>query len=155
MKMPLIRSVVIIGLIVLVANRLMAGEPAKQDALKKDLDGIQGTWRIVALEANGEQGPAEIVTALKFIFQGDTLTCAPGEPGFTNYKYKLDPATKSAGFDMTHADGPNKGKTQKGIYLLEGNHLKICLGSADSRPKEFTTTAMSGRTLYTLEREKP
>jgi len=155
MKILLIRSAVNVGLVVLIANSLMAGEPSKQDAFKKDLDAIQGTWKIVALEAGGKQAPAEIVAALKLTFKGDTLTFTPGEPGFSNYTYKLDPSTKPASFDMTHADGDHKGETQKGIYSLEGNHLKICLGKADSRPKEFSTTADSVQALYTLEREKP
>jgi len=42
MKMLLICSTVYVGLIVLLATSLMAGEPPKQDAVKKDLDGIQG-----------------------------------------------------------------------------------------------------------------
>ena len=155
MKMPLIRSAANVGLVLLISTSLMAGEPPKQDTVKKDMDGIQGTWKIVALEANGEQGPPEIVAALKLTFKGDTLTFTPGEPGFSNYNYELDPTTKPASFDMTHADGPNKGKTDKGVYSLEGNHLRICFGKADNRPKEFTTAAESGRWMYTLTREKP
>jgi uncharacterized protein (TIGR03067 family) len=155
MKMLPIRGAVNVGLVVLIANSLMAGEPSKQDAFKKDLDAIQGTWKTVNLEADGKQAPAEIVVALKLTFKGDTLTFTPGEPGFSNYNYKLDATTKPASFDMTHADGANKGETQKGIYLLVGNHLKICLGKADNRPKEFTTTANSGQALYTLQQEKP
>lgn len=154
-KMLLICSVVNVGLIVLIATRLIAAEPPTPDAAKKDVDAIQGTWKLVALEANGEQGPPEIVAALKLTFKGDTLTFAPGEPGFSNYSYKLDPTTTPASFDMTHADGPNKGKTDKGIYSLAGNHLRICFGKADNRPTEFTTTAASGRWMYTLERVKP
>ncbi len=150
-----IRGAVNVGLIVLLATSLMAGEPPRQDAVKKDLDGIQGTWKMVALEADGKQAPAEMVAALKLIFKDDTLTFTPGEPGYSNYTYKLDPTTKPARFDMTHADGPKKGETDKGIYSLEGNHLRICFGKADTRPKEFSTTAGSGVGMYTMEREKP
>jgi uncharacterized protein (TIGR03067 family) len=151
-----------VALCVLVATPLMAGEPPKPDVSKKDIDGIQGTWKLVALEADGEQGPTEIVSALKFVFKGNTLTLMPGEPGFTNYTFKLDPTTKPANFDMTHADGPRKGETEEGIYLLEGNHLRICLGKAGNRPKAFATKApsengmyTSGQGMYTLERETP
>jgi hypothetical protein len=62
------------------------------------LDGIQGTWKLVALENNGQQAPAEFVVVMKLVFKGDTLTFPGGEPGFTNYKFKLDPTTKPAGF---------------------------------------------------------
>ncbi len=85
----------IVGLIVLMAASLIAAEPSKLDSVKKDMDGIQGTWKLVALETDGKQAPAEIVAALKLIFKGDTLTFTPSEPGSTNYKYKLDPTTRA------------------------------------------------------------
>jgi uncharacterized protein (TIGR03067 family) len=155
MKTLLIRSAVNFALIALLATSLMAGESSKQDAVKKDLDGIQGTWKMAALEAEGQHAPADVIATMKLTFKGDTLTFTPGEPGFSNYTYKLDPTTTPANFDMTHADGPKKGETDKGIYSLEADHLKICFGKANDRPKEFTTTANSGRGMYTLEREKP
>ena len=154
MKMHLIRGVEKVGLIVLVAGSLMALEAPAQDAVRNDLHKIQGTWKIIALEADGKQAPAEIVATLKLTFKGDTLTFTPGEPGFTNYTYKLDPATNPPSFDMTHADGKNKGNTTNGIYSLEGDNLKICFGG-DQRPKEFTTKAKSGQAMYVLKREKP
>jgi len=52
-------------------------------------------------------------------------------------------------------DGAHKGETRKGIYLLEGDRLKICFGKADGRPKELTAKAGSGQGVYTLKREKP
>ena len=143
------------GLLFLTAAILVAADPPKEDAVKKDLKGIQGTWKVVAMEADGEKAPEEIVAALKLVFKDDTLTFVPGEPGFTNYTYKLDPTTKPAGFDMTHADEKNKGETQKGIYSLEGDSLKICFGKPGQRPKEFTAKAKSGQAMYVLKRVKP
>jgi uncharacterized protein (TIGR03067 family) len=142
-------------LLVGVTAFLVAADPPKEDAAKKDLESIQGTWKIVMLEADGEQAPAEIVATVKLVFKDDKLTFTPGEPGFTNYTYKLDPTAKPANFDMTHTDGANKGKTQKGIYSLAGDSLKICFGQADQRPKEFTAKANSGQAMYVLKREKP
>jgi uncharacterized protein (TIGR03067 family) len=138
----------------MMATSVVIAEPSKQDMVKRDMEGIHGTWRIVALEADGKQAPAEIVATLKLVFKDDTLAFVPGEPGFTNYKFKLDPATKPAGFSMTHADGTQKGQTDKGIYSLEGDHLKICFCLSGKIPKEFTAKAKSGQWMYSLEREK-
>jgi len=92
---------------------------------------------------------------LKLIFKGDELTFTSGQPGFTHYTFRLDPRTKPARFDMTHADGSKKGETKKGIYLLENDRLKICFGSEDERPKELTAKAGSEQVMYTLQRRKP
>ena len=132
----------------------VAVEPFKQHSLRQDLDGIQGTWRLVALEANGRQAPAEFVVVMKLVFKVDTLTFPGGEPGFTNYKFKLDPTTKPAGFTMAHADGTKQGETNKGIYSLDGDCLQICFAKADQLPREFTAKAGSGQFMYSLEREK-
>ena len=144
----------IVGLLIMLAASLIIAEPSKQDLAKKDMDGIQGTWKIVTLEADGKQAPAEIVATLKFVFKDDTLTIVPGEPSFTNYKFKLDRATKPAGFSMTHADGTQKGQTDEGIYALNGDDLKICFCLSGKIPKEFTAKAKSGQWMYSLEREK-
>lgn len=164
----------------MMASTLFAAEPPKQDAVKKDQDEIQGTWKVTALEADGFQGPAEIVAALKLVFKDDTLTFTRGEPGFTNYRFKLDPTTKPANFDLTHADGSQKGKsliefdptttpanfdlspadglqkgkTDKGIYSLKGDRLIICFSEGKGRPKELTSKPMSGQFMYTLKRVK-
>ncbi|MGA9777296.1 MAG: TIGR03067 domain-containing protein [Verrucomicrobiia bacterium] len=144
----------IIGLVVLMLTGSMVAQPSRQDPIKQDLNGIQGTWKIVALEVDGQQAPTEIVATLKLVFKDDTLMFTPGEPGFTNYKFKLDPASKPAGFAMTHADGTQKGKTDKGIYALESDRLKICFCLSGKIPKEFTVKARSGQWMYSLEREK-
>jgi uncharacterized protein (TIGR03067 family) len=144
----------IFGLNILMAISLIAVEPSKPDLIKKDMGGIQGTWKLVALESNGKQAPPEIVATLKLVFKDDTLTFTPGEPSFTNYKFKLDPTTTPAGFTMIHADGTNKGETEKGVYLLEGDHLKICFGPVNKIPSEITAKAGSGQSMYSLERMK-
>jgi uncharacterized protein (TIGR03067 family) len=144
----------IFGLIALTAISLIAAESGRQNSIKQDEATIQGTWKLVALESDGKQAPAEIVAALKLVFKDDTLTFTPGEPGFTNYKFKLDPTKKPASFVMTHADGANKGETEKGIYSLDGDHLKICFGKLDATLNEFTARAGSQQSMYSLERVK-
>lgn len=132
----------------------MIAQPSRQDLVKKDMDEIQGTWKLIALEADGQQAPAEIVATLRLVFKDDTLTFTPGEPSFTNYKFKLGPTTTPASITMIHAGGTHQGEAEMGIYLLDGDHLKICVGAAGKVPKEFTARANSGQGMYSLERMK-
>jgi uncharacterized protein (TIGR03067 family) len=143
------------GLLFITAALMIIAVPSRGDAPDRDTAKIQGSWKVVSLEADGDQGPAEIVAKLKLVFKDGKLTFTPGEPGFTNYTYKLDPSTKPPSFDMTHADGKDKGDTTKGIYSFDGDNLKICFGKDDQRPKEFTAKAKSGQAMYVLKREKP
>lgn len=142
------------SLIVWMSFGASADEAVKKAAIWKDSEAIQGTWKAVALEANGNAAPAAIVASLKLVFKDNTVTFTPGEPGFTNYTFKLDPDAKPAVFAMTHADGSQKGKTSNGIYLLNGDQLKLCFAPGDETPGELTAESGSGQAVYTLERVK-
>ena len=47
-----------------------------------------------------------------------------------------------------------EGMTDLGIYLLDGDNLKICF-SGSKRPTEFVTKPKSGTALIVLKRLKP
>src|SRR5262245_24481699 len=119
----------LLAMLIVLTSEPASPEAAKADIAKADAMHIQGTWKVVALEAAGVQAPAEIVAALKLNFKDDTLTFEPAEPGFARFTFKLDPTAKPPAFDMIPLDV--KGEAQQGIYALEGDDLKICLGGAD------------------------
>jgi uncharacterized protein (TIGR03067 family) len=116
---------------------------------KRDKEGLQGTWQVVFQEADGQQGPDEVVKRLRYVFKGDRLTIEPAEPGIGELSYRLDPTTDPKGIDLTFAEG----KTLFGIYLLEGDDLRICLGQ--KRPTTFATEPGSGLVLVVLRRVRP
>jgi hypothetical protein len=65
-------------------------------------------------------------------------------------RWRLDPDRTPKEITLT----PNPGATWPGIYLLEGDSLKLCLNQGGpARPTRFTTRG--GRTLflYVLDRE--
>ena len=57
--------------------------------------------------------------------------------------------------DIKGTDGPNKGKTIKTIYKLDGDTLTVCyeLGDGD-RPTKFETKADTKQLLANYKREK-
>ena len=145
-------SHVVLTLAFCCASPLIAVALSEQGAAAKDMKDIQGTWKVVKMEANGESAPPEIVGSMVLVFKDNSLTFKPGEPGYTNFTFKLNPTAKPAAFDMTHVDGKSKGETKRGIYSLKKDRLKICFGKLNGRPKKFTSG--NGQAMYVLERVK-
>lgn len=133
-----------------------ASTPDQEDQLKRDQAAIQGKWKVVAMRAAGNPGPDAVIAVMKYEFKGNRLIITPAEPG-PGYTFKLDPSSKPIGtFDMTPVDAKKPAATMKGIYVLDGDQLKLCLGK-QKRPTEMRAEAEDGfgQVLIELEREKP
>jgi hypothetical protein len=70
---------------------------------------------------------------------------------------KLDPSKNPKALDSTYTEGPDKGKTFKGIYQLDGDTMKFCRPGSpgDERPTEFKSTPGSGAFVSMYKRAKP
>ena len=136
--------------LIVAAGLLVAAQPAKDDA-KKDADKVQGTWIIQSVEQGGQtladhKGDKMVVTGDKF-----TVT---GNAGDMKGTVKIDAAKKLKEIDMDFTEGPFSGKTL-GIYALEGDVLKLCLGvpPGSDRPKEFGSKEGSTSLFVTMKRQ--
>jgi uncharacterized protein (TIGR03067 family) len=70
--------------------------------------------------------------------------------------FKLDLSKKPKEIDVVFTEGPEKGKTSLGIYELEGDVYKVCIGlTGKKRPTEFISKPGSGHVLEVLKRQKP
>jgi uncharacterized protein (TIGR03067 family) len=69
-------------------------------------------------------------------------------------KLKIDPTKKPKTIDLSSPQGQAM-RLSQGIYLLEGDDLKICQSRAGARPTEFKTGAGNATTLMILKRIKP
>jgi uncharacterized protein (TIGR03067 family) len=121
--------------------------------MNEELEKLQGSWKVVTLEVEGQSVPEAFFTGAKIVVDGDNFsTISMGAPYAGTLT--LDVASKPKRFDVLFSQGPHKGQASLGIYELSGGAWKICLGFAGKdRPKDFTTTAGSGHALETLERE--
>jgi uncharacterized protein (TIGR03067 family) len=114
-----------------------------------DLDRLQGNWNITALEIEGQQMPS---TGSRIIINGDRFTTVAmgAEYGGT---IEIDTSKKPKRFDLTFTEGPEMGNRSLGIYELEGDTWRICLGlTGKTRPRKFATAPGSGHALETLSR---
>jgi uncharacterized protein (TIGR03067 family) len=125
------------------AAGLLVAADAKDDAVKKDMDALQGKWQLVSLERDGKSVdvPKDAVRVIK----GDTYTINPRPDVTIEGKFKIDPTAKPKQIDTTPTTGDNKGKTALGIYEIDGDALKICWAPAGKdRPTEFKSAEGSG-----------
>jgi uncharacterized protein (TIGR03067 family) len=133
---------------------LVAADPPRPDAVKKDRDKLQGTWALPSrsFPPNPRQG------FVLWTFTGDKVTGSVvtleakdktggkedqlGKEDFEMGSYAIDPTKNPKTIDLKLTAGPLKGKTLRGIYQFEVNKvelLKLCFPSDPdgTRPAAF------------------
>jgi uncharacterized protein (TIGR03067 family) len=126
-----------------------------QDAAKKEMAQLDGEWAMVSGEANGMAMPMAMVSTGKRVAKdGETTISVAGQLYF-KAKFSIDPTKKPKAIDYMMIEGPTKGKTQLGIYELEGDTVKFCFAApGKDRPAEFASKEGSQQTLSVWKREK-
>ncbi len=145
--------------LVAAAAALVAAEPPKSDAVKDELAKIQGTWRMVSGERNGQKIPEEEAKKLTRTISGDKYEVAREGHIIGNGRMTLDPTktprTVDAEITAPSEDGGKKTVTIQGIYELDGDTMKTCLAQpGQPRPTEFSAKEGSGHMSYVWKREK-
>jgi uncharacterized protein (TIGR03067 family) len=118
--------------------------PGSDERSKADRAALQGEWEIVSAESNGEPPPPGMLDGAKFAFSGDNLTLLGKEGTF-----ELDATQSPRRIDFIRGKG-----RQLGIYELDGDRLKLCVGPADDRPTEFKTQPRTDHSLFVLKRKQ-
>src|SRR5262245_27202664 len=106
-------------ILVLTATLFPATARAQDEAAAKEMEQLQGTWKVTSAERDGK--PDDMAKNALSTFTKDgklTVKLADGMGG--DGTFKLDPGQKPKAIDLTLNYGPDKGKTLLGIYSLEG-----------------------------------
>jgi uncharacterized protein (TIGR03067 family) len=108
---------------------------------------LEGGWRIVSIELEGEARPLEeevrlVIQGEKVLYGDQTLAVAT-----------LYPDSTPKGIDLAFEEP----KTQyEGIYAVEEDRLRICLNTrtmgVKERPSEFSTKEKPNLRIFTLQR---
>jgi uncharacterized protein (TIGR03067 family) len=142
------------ALILLAAIALIAGDRPKDSEGKSDAENLQGTWKLVSLEADGAKAPEEQIFGMRLIISGERFVVADNHTT-THGTLKVDTSKKPKTIDLTFTDGPEAGKTSLGIYTVEGDKTTLCLSLAGKdRPKTFKTKSGTDLVLEVLKRVK-
>jgi uncharacterized protein (TIGR03067 family) len=140
------------AMMVTLAGCLLGGA---EDAGREEKGRLEGEWSMVSGEIDGQPLPAEYVKGAKRVARDGETTVMIGGRLFMKAHYTIDLGKKPKAIDYAMTDGPTKGKTQLGIYELDGDTVKFCFAApGKERPKEFTTAEGSGRTLSVWKRTK-
>lgn len=119
---------------------------------------LEGTWEVVKLQIKGR----DLTEALKdgaptMTFKGDAYVFTGG-PEAEKGTFKLDAKARPAAIDLKILESATgKGKTQLGIYELDGDTLRLCMADegAKERPTKFASAEDAPEFLLaTLKRKK-
>jgi uncharacterized protein (TIGR03067 family) len=134
--------------LVLVSGAALAGQEAKKGAAD-----LQGTWKIVSLDASVETAelpprmPRWVIKGEKVYYGGEMLAMLT-----------VDPATTPKTMDLKFVDREME-RVFEGIYKVDGDKLTICVNKltdgVKERPLDFTTEGNESRRLLKFTREKP
>jgi len=141
--------------VVLLIPLLLAAD--KGDDVRKELAALQGTWKTVAVEAGGKPFPKDSVPAFTFVIGADGKSKGQSPGKEYQAKITVNPQKKPKTMDNLHESGDQKGKTQYGIYKLDGDRLTVCMtppgGAEGDRPKDFMTKD-TANVVFIFERGK-
>jgi uncharacterized protein (TIGR03067 family) len=113
-----------------------------------ELARIQGAWRMVSAQRDGQPMPQSYITGAKRVAKGDKTTVLINGAVFLSARMSVDPTKRPKTIDYLLTSGANRSKTQLGIYELTGDRLTLCFGKPNQeRPDDFTAKPGSGRTL--------
>lgn len=131
--------------------------PAKDEAIKADHLAIEGEWRAVSIEANGNTVGADDVrkVTVENGRDGEWTLLVDGKE-MAEGTSTIDPTVTPKTIDFKVTKGNDAGRVTYGIYELAGKTRKICYAEPGRpRPADFSAPAGSGRIMVVFERVEP
>jgi len=131
----------------------LAADNPQDPASKKDLDGLQGSWKLVSSMRDGKALPKDKVKKTTIVIKDDTFVFPDSAEYATSKEgtIKLDATTKPKQMDATSTDK----EVMLGIYELDGDRYKVCFApTGKPRPSEFASKPGSGNLLQVWKRKK-
>jgi uncharacterized protein (TIGR03067 family) len=145
------------ALLVLAVGLLIGRGDRKDDASKKELETLQGTWGLVSAKQDGKNLPEDAVKKTKITFKNDIYVFPDASGIATSHEgiIKVDPSKKPKWMDSKATNDAAKGKLSLGIYEIAGDDYKVCFAPpGKDRPKEFSSKPGSGHILQVWKRAK-
>jgi uncharacterized protein (TIGR03067 family) len=145
-------SAICAGLILGTGLVLAFAQPA-DDAQQK----LQGTWTATKAERDGKAADDVVGHRLSFTGNRFQIMSKDGKSLYAG-TVRVNSSAQPWAIDFEHTEEALKGKTWKGIYVLDGDTLTICDNAPnldERRPDSFETKSGSGYELITFKRAAP
>src|SRR5262245_42026785 len=129
--------------------------------VKKELEKLAGTWKVLAVESNGLKAEGDELKDLRYVFKKDGTWELQKDGQVQAYgTYSLDTSKQPPTIDYKIVESiseTSKGKTSLGIYELDGDSLRVCRSwpDKDERPTDFSAGPDSKNILGEYQRVKP
>jgi uncharacterized protein (TIGR03067 family) len=159
MARRIVLLVLIVGLAIAARNSSSASD-GPDNSFKEELKALEGNWRCTRVELAGRLLPEALVKGDRYVIEEDKLQTywSDTNKGGGATILKIDSTANSKTIDIEYTSGSNRGKTQLGIYRLDGNKLEVAWGElgATKRPAKFTSRpgVGSAQEYRVFEREK-
>jgi uncharacterized protein (TIGR03067 family) len=119
---------------------------------------LEGTWLTTEVNFGGKQLPKEQAEKLQLMVTIRRDKYAVQVQGKVEEEgtFKADPSRKPKTLDLKIESGKNKGKTQRGIYRVDGDILSVSFAPAGARerPGGFTFEEGTKYQAYFLKRQR-
>ena len=117
-----------------------------QRAELTEVDKLQGTWKAVALEADGQDAPEPAYMDKYMVIRGERISAVGKlgevEPFLDTRDFRIDPTASPNALDISNTGDGKFAEFSQSIYELNGDTLRICFSQQSDapRPKSFDTT---------------
>jgi uncharacterized protein (TIGR03067 family) len=119
---------------------LVGFAPAQDDAAKKAVKELQGSYTLKSAKMFGEAAPAEFLKQVKeFVIKDNQIVVVKADGKEDPAEFKLDPGAKPASIDMIPSKDKTGEKPKLGVYKLEKDELTIVFSMDDDskRPTDL------------------
>jgi uncharacterized protein (TIGR03067 family) len=116
------------------------------------LETIEGTWRPIRAEHEGQLAPEMVLGRMKMVFTRDRYRLHFGDEVSDEGSYALQVEDGQFLLHLHGKTGLNAGRVIPAIVQLRANLLRICYGMDGVRPDGFVAGAFSARYLVTYRR---
>jgi uncharacterized protein (TIGR03067 family) len=127
------------------------------DITLKDVQAMQGSWKVAELTEKGRRVPAKETDPIVVVIVGTRMTIRDDGAAREEIVLKVDASKTPGAADFTYTKGPSTGNMERAIYSIDGDTLKFCINEAKDgpRPTAFASTRSNAFAYVVLTRIKP